>query len=441
MKEIAFSYEKSALISPDELRGLAGKLERETDNMKKATLMHYTDDRASINLPNDARMVSKVKDTVKKKCALDPAFLIVIGIGGSNLGTIAVQETVLGRSYNQLTTGTKILYADTVDSDSINDIIKTIELTLRNGGAVIINGVSKSGGTTETIANFEILTSLLRRYKKQYQKYIVVTTDKDSKFWNLAIENGFDVLEIPKKVGGRYSVFSPVGLFPLGMIEVNIDKLLQGASWMKDKCLSEKTENNPAAISAALLYLHHKEGKNISDLFLFSNDLEPMGKWYRQLMGESIGKEFDKYGKKVFSGITPTVSIGSTDLHSMAQLYLGGPYDKFTTFLRIERNNSSIRTPNLEKYSALVDGIQEKSLPEMMDAILEGIKIAFKKAKRPFAEITLPDKSEYSIGQLLQFKMMEIMYLGFLLDVNPFDQPNVEMYKIETGKILARGEM
>lgn len=441
MKEITFSYKKSALISPDELSDIAGKLQREIHNMKRATLMHYTDDRASINLPNDRRIVGTVKNIVEKKFALNPAFLIVIGIGGSNLGTIAVQEAVLGRSHNRLTPGTKILYADTVDSDSINDILKTIEPALKNGAAVIINGVSKSGGTTETIANFEILANLLKGYKKEYQKYIVVTTDKDSKFWNLAIEKGFDVLEIPKKVGGRYSVFSPVGLFPLGMIEVDTDKLLQGAAWMKEKCLSEKVEDNPAAISAALLYLHHKEGKNISDIFLFSNDLESTGKWYRQLMGESIGKEFDMHGKKVFSGITPTVSIGSTDLHSMAQLYLGGPYDKFTTFVRVERNNSNITTPNLEEYSVLVDKIQGKSLQEMMDAIIEGIKIAFRKGRRPFTEIRLPDKSEYSIGQFLQFKMMEIMYLGFLLDVNPFDQPNVEMYKTETRKILAGGEL
>ncbi len=441
MKEIVFSYEKSALISPDELKGITGRLQRETHNMTKAALIHYADDRASINLPDDAKMVEKVKDTIGKKCALDPAFLIVIGIGGSNLGTIAVQEAVFGRSYNGLTAGTKILYADTVDSDSINDIIRTIEPTLRNGGSVIINGVSKSGGTTETIANFEILADLLKRYRKEYQKYIVVTTDKNSKFWNLAARKGFDALEIPQKVGGRYSVFSPVGLFPLGMIEVNIDRLLQGAVWMEDKCLSEKIENNPAAISAALLYLHYKKGQNISDLFLFSNDLESIGKWYRQLMGESIGKEFNKYGKKVFSGITPTVSIGSTDLHSMAQLYLGGPYDKFTTFVSVQRNRSTIKTPNLEEYSALVDGIQEKPLPQMMDAILEGVKIAFRKGRRPFAEITLPDKSECSIGQFLQFKMMEIMYLGSLLEVNPFDQPNVETYKTETRKILARGRM
>jgi len=202
VKEIALSYEKSALISGEELSNIAGKLHTEIHNMKRATLMHYTDDKASINLPNDGRMVKNVKDVVKKKCALHPAFLIVIGIGGSNLGTIAVQEAVLGRSYNRLTPGTKILYADTVDSDSINDIIRTIEPALRNGGAVIINGVSKSGGTTETIANFEILANLLKRYKKEYEKYIIVTTDKDSKFWNLAVEKGFDVLEIPKKGGG-----------------------------------------------------------------------------------------------------------------------------------------------------------------------------------------------------------------------------------------------
>jgi glucose-6-phosphate isomerase len=117
MKEIVFSYEKSALISPDELKGITGRLQRETHNMTKAALIHYADDRASINLPDDAKMVEKVKDTIGKKCALDPAFLIVIGIGGSNLGTIAVQEAVFGRSYNGLTAGTKILYADTVDSD------------------------------------------------------------------------------------------------------------------------------------------------------------------------------------------------------------------------------------------------------------------------------------------------------------------------------------
>jgi glucose-6-phosphate isomerase len=120
----------------------------------------------------------------------------------------------------------------------------------------------------------------------------------------------------------------------------------------------------------------------------------------------------------------------------MAQIYLGGPYDKFTTFVDVKKNNSNVVVSDINEYSNLVDVIQGKELKQIMDAIFLGVKTAFKKVKRPFIEIILPDKSDYSIGQLLQFKMMEMMYLGFLLNVNPFDQPNVEDYKIETRKIL-----
>ena len=236
----------------------------------------------------------------------------------------------------------------------------------------------------------------------------------------------------------RYSVFSPVGLFPLGLLGINIEHLLDGARSMRNTCIDIDIQNNPAAIGAAVQYQHYKSGKNITDLFLFSNDLESVGKWHRQLMAESLGKEFNKKGERVNIGITPTVSIGSTDLHSMAQLYLGGPHDKFTTFVRVENSTSHINVPRLEGYSELVSGIQEKSLKDIMDAILEGTKSAFRKDGRPFVEITLPDKSEHSIGQFLQFKMIETIYLAYLLDVNPFDQPNVESYKSETRKILAR---
>ena len=153
-------------------------------------------------------------------------------------------------------------------------------------------------------------------------------------------------------------------------------------------------------------------------------------------MGESIGKEFDVNQKRVFEGITPTVSIGSTDLHSMAQLYLGGPADKFTTFVRMARNRAVVTIPNLPEYASLVKGVQAKSLSEVMDAILTGVQRAFQKGKRPFVEIILPDKSASSIGQFLQMKEMEMMYLGHMLGVNPFDQPNVESYKRETRMIL-----
>jgi glucose-6-phosphate isomerase len=382
-------------------------------------------------------MLGKVRQVIGENLQLKPAYLIVIGIGGSNLGTIAVQEAMLGKLYNQLTASTKVLYADTVDSDSINNIITLIKPVLEKGGNIILNVISKSGTTTETIANAEVLIDLLRRHKKDYKKCITVTSDKGSELWNIAVREGFKVLEIPKKVGGRYSVFSPVGLFPLGLLGIDIERLLGGARAMRDTCFNVNVEENPAAICATLQYLHYKSGKNICDLFLFANDLESLGKWYRQLMAESIGKEFNKKGERVNAGMTPTVSIGSTDLHSMAQLYLGGPYDKFTTFVRIKNSHSHLKVPSVEGYSDLVPEIHCKSLMDIMNATLEGTKAAFRSGKRPYIEINLPDKSEYSVGQFLQFNMIEIICLGKLLNVNPFDQPNVESYKKETRKIMS----
>lgn len=435
MKRITFDY-KNSLISEKELKKTLQKLNQEIERMNAARKKAYDDDRASINLLGDLATLSRVKMLIEEKKKLNPKYLIVVGIGGSNLGTIAIQEAILGRQYNQLKTKIKVLYADTVDSDLIQNIISIVEPELQKGENILINGISKSGGTTETIANFEVLIDLLKKYKKNYEKYVVVTTDENSKFWSLAKEKGFSLLKIPKKVGGRYSVFSPVGLFPLGLLGIDIEELLKGAKLIRDQCLNIDSWKNPATLSASLIYLHAKQKKNIHDLFLFSTDLESIGKWYRQLMGESIGKEYNIEYKQVFNGITPTVSIGSTDLHSMAQLYLGGPYDKFTSFVSIEKNNSSIILPNYQKYSRLVKGMQGIKMSKIMNAIYVGVKTAFRKGKRPFIEIVLPDKSPSSIGQLLQLKMMEMMYLGFLLKVNPFDQPNVESYKIETRKIL-----
>lgn len=426
------------MIPQQRIKETAEKLRPEIENTANATSEGYEGDLASLCLPDDKVMLSKVRRAIDENLQLKPVYLIVVGIGGSNLGTIAVQEAVLGKLHNQLTTSTKVLYADTVDSDDVNSIIMLIKPVLKKGGNIVLNVVSKSGTTTETIANAEVLTDLLRKHKKDYQNYITVASDKDSKLWNIAVREGFNALEIPKKVGGRYSVFSPVGLFPLGLLGIDIERLLDGAVHMKEACINTNIEKNPAAISAAIQYLHYKSGKSISDLFLFANDLESLGKWCRQLMAESLGKEFNEKGETVNVGLTPVISIGSTDLHSMAQLYLGGPYDKFTTFLSVENSNSHVNVPILKGYSKLVQEVQGKSLESIMNAILEGTKAAFRKGRRPFMEVKLPCKSEYPIGQFLQFKMIETIYLAYLLDVNPFDQPNVESYKDETRKIMQK---
>ncbi len=415
-------------FSLDKIERIANRLEPRIKQLNDVLrFKNYGDEASSILLPSDKGLLDETRSMAKRFKDVDA--IVVVGIGGSNLGTVAVQEAVLGKEWNLLNTKKQIFFADTVDSDSINDIIKII----KNKKRVAINVISKSGSTTETIANFEVLLKSIKTNKNN----IVITTDAGSKLEKLARSKGYLTLTIPNKVGGRYSVFSAVGLFPLAVLGIDINRLLKGAEDMRKLCLDPDWRKNPAVLISSLLYLHNETGKRIHDSFFWSKDLESVGKWYRQLMGESIGKEWNKdHTSRVFAGITPTVSIGSIDLHSMAQLYLGGPKDKFFRFVTVDKNNAKIIVPNMKEFDQLVEGIQGKPLDKIMKAIIGGVKSAFINKKLPFIEINLPDKSEYSIGQLLQLEMIEMIYLGYLLDVNPFDQPNVEDYKEETRRIL-----
>jgi len=427
MKKITFAWQITSLIDKKMINPIFDQLLPKIQEAKEI---------ASLTVPFDQELRNSVEQLIKKKKELKPSVLVVIGIGGSNLGTIAVHEAINGVLYNELAPPIKVYFADTVDSDYIAQILKIVEQELQENKDILLNVISKSGTTTETIANFEIFLHLLQQYKKDWQKYVVITSDKESLLWNFAQVQQVDYLEIPKSIGGRYSVFSAVGLFPLGMLGINLQDLQQGAQTMVKDCTTEDPEKNISAMSASIAFQQYKSGKNISDLFLFSVFLESVGKWWRQLVGESLGKEHNKEGKKVNVGITPIVSIGSTDLHSMAQLYLGGPYDKFTTIVTVEKHKMSIRVPLVPGFENMVSELQNKSLSFIMSAISQGVKRAFAKNKRPFVSIILPDINAYCIGQLLQFKMIETMYLGYLLGVNPFDQPAVELYKKETREIL-----
>ncbi len=394
----------------------------------------YDSEFASVHLPYDKTMLSAVNACISEKQKLRPSLIVVIGIGGSNLGTKAVFEALSGKQWNLLN-NPKVLFADTVDPDSMTEISNAMKHELRQGNQVLLNVISKSGSTAETVANFEVLLNVLKRHRKDASKYVVVTTDKDSKLWNLGLKNKFSLLEIPKNVGGRYSVFSPVGLFPLGVAGINIDKLLEGAKSMRQLCAVEDVKKNPALLEAVSLYLNYKNRKNIYNHFFFANDFEALGRWYCQLLAESIGKEFDDKKKKVNVGITPITSIGSTDLHSMAQLYLGGPDDKFTNFVTVNFNNK-VHTPGYNEFNELVGNIQKTELAQIMKAIANGTKIAYKKKKLHFIETKFDFRDEFNVGAFMQLKMIKTMLLAKIFNVNPFNQPNVELYKYETRKLL-----
>ncbi len=437
MKNTHFDYEQSCLVNKETLEPLQTQLQHEIENISQARAHHYDNDYTSINLPFDEELITTIQETVKTTKRHQPTTLVVIGIGGSNLGTMAVLEALRGKFYNEHHE-VSVYFVDTVDTDTVDDIAHLVERELEKGDNIIINVISKSGTTTETIANFEIFLEILKSHRPyNYHHFVVATTDEDSALWKLAEQEEFIHLAIPKNVGGRYSVFSAVGLFPLCFLDIDIETLCAGAQSGFFMGIEKQLSNNPAAMSAALIDTHYKHGNIIHDTFLFSVALNNLGAWYRQLSAESVGKAYNREKERINTGVLPTVSIGSTDLHSVAQLYLAGPYNRFTTFIFIGNTTTDLYLPEFPEFESLVPHIQGKTLTTIMDAILEGTRRAYHNDKRPFVSCMIPEKSAYYIGQFMQIKMIEIMYLGYLLNVNPFDQPQVEDYKRETKKILS----
>lgn len=286
----------------------------------------------------------------------------------------------------------------------------------------------------------QFLLSFLKQYFPiSYGDFIIVTTDKDSKLFDVAYQAGWRVLEVPPFVGGRYSVFSAVGLLPLALMGVDTHSLLEGAAYMVARCTERDLEANIAIQSAAVLYELYQRGFVVHNFFAFSVELSALGLWYRQLMAESLGKEYTLEGTRVNTGIAPMVSIGSTDLHSIVELHLGGPFNTVTTFIEVLKNRRMISVPACAPLENLVPHIQGKTLSTVMHAILDGTKHAYKTVDRPFMSVMFEDKSAAVIGQFMQWKMLEIIYLGHLFGINPFVQPQVEVYKKETRTLLARG--
>lgn len=435
MDVLSFFY-KNALVPSHDLETVGKKLRYTINELSQIDQRRgYDNPYAVINVPSDKQIVDDVMAIWDQKKKYNPSLMIVVGIGGSNLGTQAIYEALYGKDGNP---DFPLYFADTVDSDYIATLLRRAEDALKSSKKILITVISKSGNTTETIANFECFLALLQKYHPHdYSQYVVTITDKNSALWHRAQQQKFACLAIPEHIGGRYSVLSAVGLFPLIYCGIDIDALREGAQSIIKQCITEDATNNYAAISAAIIVYHYNEGICINNLFMFSVALESLGKWYRQLMGESIGKEKDIHGKKVNVGIAPTVAIGTTDLHSVGQLYFGGPNNTLTTFVSVKKNNYNIMIPEMPLYEQLVANIQNKPLASVMSAIFEGVQIAYEKNKRPFMTVIIPEKNAYYIGQFLQWKMIEMIYIGALLEVNPFDQPEVELYKTQTRKMLA----
>lgn len=414
-----FNYKDSSNISKKDIDETIESLAVYNKKIESIEDEGYSSPESFLYLPYDKRMLTKILELAEEKKSKDLKYVIVVGIGGSNLGAKAVYDAIHG--YTDLLEKErypKMIFADTNDSDFISSLKGLIKNYILKPEEIAVVIITKSGETIETIANAEVIISSLKEKFGDYNERVIVITDNPpSELAYLAEEKRIDTIEIPQKVGGRYSVFSAAGLLPLALVGLDLNKLLEGA----------RGDNYDAEVSATVLYLNLKEGKEINDLFVFHPELESLGKWYQQLIGESLGKNEDM-------NMLPTVSIGSTDLHSVGQLYLGGPKNRITTFVT-SKDDSDVKVPDRE-FPELVPSISGKTLSEIIDAISEGTKKAYSKEGLPFMEIVLDGISEHSLGEFMQFKMKEVLFLGQLLGIDVFNQPQVELYKKETRDIL-----
>ncbi len=345
--------------------------------------------------------------------------IVLCGIGGSHFGVQALYDALYGNPYHQ----PKVTFhaLTSVDSFTLPWFVSWYTGLLQDTKRRIFTFVvSKTGATFETACHASLCYDLLKKYQPDsYHKNICIITDKDSPLWNKAGEEKLPALSIPKKIGGRYSIFSTAGLGVLHFLKIDIAQLVRGA----------QSVDLEAPVNSAQEYVAYlNQGFTIQDIFIFMPQYASLGGWLRQLLGESLGKE----GK----GYVPTVSLGSQDLHSVVQCYFAGPQIAVTTFIIPQGKHEPLQVPNT-LFSECATLPKKLTYAEIQHAIIQGVLSSYKQANKPFFITELEKDSVYDIGAFMQYKMLETVYIGTLLGINPFDQPQVELYKKETRKLLS----
>jgi len=424
-------------ITPAQLKELAGKtspLISQLNQERKAGKTPYRD------LPFNAKIAQQVKKLtaeVKHGCEN----LVVLGIGGSALGNIALQTALNPYMYNlddTKRTGPRFFVFDNVDPSQFAFFLDWIGDKLDK---TIFNVISKSGRTPETASQFMIIRQLLldKMGTQGLKNQIIATTDrKQGTLRKIANEVGFRCLEVPDGVGGRFSVLSAVGLFSAAMCGIDIDALLEGARDMDARVSCEDFYKNPAAINAAINYHFYNRGKKNSVMMPYSYSLKDLSDWYRQLWAESLGKAKDLTGKEVYVGPTPINALGATDQHSQVQLYREGPNDKLFTFLQVNDFGSKVKigpAPDIAPELAFLAGAD---LGLLLNSEKKATEYALLKDKRPCLTVIFDKVNAYTVGQFICLYEVTTSFAGALFGINTYDQPAVELGKDATFALMGK---
>lgn len=351
---------------------------------------------------------------------------VVLGIGGSALGPIAVHQAL---SHDK-EAAMKLYVADNIDPETMAKLMNA------DHKETVFNVISKSGKTSETMAQFMAVAGALQKQGLRLCDHVIATTDsKNGNLVRIAQKEGLKTFVIPDDVGGRFSELTPVGLLAAAACVYDIKAMLKGAARINDMC---NDDNNPAAIFALLHVLGMKRQMNISVMMPYADSLKYISDWYAQLWAESLGKKYDTEGKIVYAGQTPVKALGVTDQHSQIQLYTEGPFDKIVTFLKVKNFRRDTEIPKAFEYVDDIDFLGGKTFGQLLEAERSATEYALIKAGRPNITITLESVNEYTIGALLQFFEAATAYAGEMLGINAFDQPGVEEGKKATFALMGK---
>ena len=366
--------------------------------------------------------------------------ILVLGIGGSALGGIAVTEALLKPYWNLLTPEQReglprIFFLDNIDPDTMNSLLGILDLK-----RTLVNVITKSGSTAETMSQYMIIKNLLEKeLGDDYRKNIVATTDKKvGVLRQLADQEGYKTFVVPDDVGGRFSVFSAVGLVQFALVGLDIDQIMNGIKDMDLALKNTDINQNIAAQGALIQYLlDTKKGKHLSVMMPYSSRLKYVSDWYVQLWAESLGKEINNNGEKVNIGPTPIKALGATDQHSQIQLYNEGPNNKVITFIRVENFDTTLEIPKILEYTG-IGYLGGKTINDLINAEADSTRVALADYSRPTMTITLPKIDEYNVAQLLYMLEVQTAIAGELYNINTFNQPGVEQAKNYTYALMGR---
>ena len=366
--------------------------------------------------------------------------VLVLGIGGSALGGIAVTEALLKPYWNLLTPEQRggmprIFFLDNIDPDQISGLLEVLDLK-----RTLVNVITKSGSTAETMSQYMIIKNILeQQLGDDYRKNIVATTDQQTGILRqLANQEGYKTFVVPDDVGGRFSVFSAVGLLPFALVGIDIEDMMNGVKDMDLALKNTDIYHNIAAQNALIHYLMDtKKHKNLSVMMPYSSRLKYVSDWYVQLWAESLGKEEDLKGKKVNCGPTPIKALGATDQHSQIQLYNEGPNDKVINFIRVAEFDKTVEIPKIFDYTG-IGYLGGKTINQLINAEADSTRVALSDYKRPTVTITLPRVNAFSVAQLLYMLEVQTAIAGELYNINTFNQPGVEQAKNYTYALMGR---